>query len=81
MAFKEITIRDVAYAQIEEAASHNEVLVPYVLSDTPPAEWKQYFERHAPANTTVVGYTVRFTCPMTKQRFSGTGRAGTRWLT
>ncbi len=62
MVFKELTILDIDCAQIEEAGSNNEVLVPYVLSDTPPVEWKQYFERHAPANATVVGNTVRYTC-------------------
>ncbi len=76
MVFKEITILDVDWTHIEETGSADGVLVPYVLSDTPPAEWKQYFERHAPAKTPVVGHTVRFICPYDKEAFQ---RYGTCW--
>ena len=72
MAFTEITILDVDCAQAEEfLRSRNdvkEVMVPYILSNTPPEEWKRYFEKQAPtsANATIVGNTARYKCPKGK---------------
>ena len=78
MVFREVTILEVDWAHVEETGPDNEVVVPYVLSDTPPAEWKQYFEDHAPANASVVGNTVRFKCPNDK---AACQRYGTCWNT
>lgn len=52
MAFTEITILEVDYAHVKEC-SENEVIVPYILSNLPPGEWKNYFEKQAPASASV----------------------------
>ncbi len=44
MTFKEITILEVDHAHIKEH-SENEVMVPYILSNIPPDEWKSYFKK------------------------------------
>ena len=69
MAFTEITILGVDCAHAEESLrSRNDVIVPYILSNTPPEEWKGYFEEQAPpsANAKIVGNTVRYKCPKDK---------------
>jgi hypothetical protein len=69
VAFGYITILKVDYAQIEELPrSGNDVIVPYVLSDTPPEEWKRYFEIQAPASAKakIVDNTVFYKCPNDK---------------
>ena len=69
MTFTEITILDVDYAHVEEfLRSMNDVsdiIVPYILSNTPPEEWKSYFEKQAPAtaNAKIIGNTARYKCP------------------
>ncbi len=67
MAFTEITILDVDCAHVEEL-SRNDVIVPYILSNTPPQGWKRYFEKQAPAsaNAKIVGNTARYKCPKDK---------------
>jgi hypothetical protein len=52
MAFTEITILEVDYAHVKEC-SENEVIVPYILSNLPPGERKNYFEKQAPASASV----------------------------
>jgi len=52
MAFTEITILEVDYAHVKEC-SENEVIIPYILSNLPPGEWKNYFEKQAPASASV----------------------------
>jgi hypothetical protein len=69
MAFTEIMVLDVDCAHVEELSrSRNDVIVPYVLSNTPPQEWKRYFEKQAPAsaNAKIVGNTARYKCPKDK---------------
>ncbi|MFZ0926627.1 MAG: hypothetical protein WB581_05430 [Halobacteriota archaeon] len=69
MAFTEITILSVDCAHAEESLrSRNDMIVPYILSNTPPEEWKGYFEEQAPAsaNVKIVGNTVRYKCPKDK---------------
>ena len=69
MAFTEITILDVDCAHVEELSlSRNDVIVPYILSNTPPQEWKRYFEKQAPAsaNAKIVGNTASYKCPKAK---------------
>lgn len=67
MAFREITILEVDCAHVEAfEGSSTEVIAPYILSDTPPEEWKQYFDDHAPANASIVGNTARYKCPKDK---------------
>jgi hypothetical protein len=72
MTFTEIMILDVDYAHVEESLRSrndvNDVIVPYILSNTPPEEWKSYFEKQAPANANakIVGNTVRYKCPKDK---------------
>jgi len=71
MTFTEITILDVDCAHVEEFLRLNDlsdVIVPYILSDTPPEEWKSYFEKHAPASAKarIVGNTARYKCPKDK---------------
>jgi hypothetical protein len=64
MAFREITILEVDYAHVKEC-SGNEVIVPYILSNTPPEKWKSYFEKQAPANVNakIIGNTACYKCP------------------
>jgi hypothetical protein len=64
MSFTEITILEVDFAHVKEC-SGNDAVVPYILSDTPPEEWKSYFEKQAPAsaNVKIIGNTARFKCP------------------
>jgi hypothetical protein len=78
MRFAEITILDVDCAQAEELDSGNDVIVPYILSCTPPQEWKDYFEEQAPvsANATIVGNTIRYKCPKDKAEIQ---RGGGCW--
>jgi hypothetical protein len=79
MAFTEITILDVDCAHVEELSlSRNDVIVPYILSNTPPQEWKRYFEKQAPAsaNAKIVGNTARYKCPKNK---AAIGRDGACW--
>ena len=69
MAFTEITILDVDCAHVEERSlSRNDVIVPYIRSNTPPQEWKRNFEKQAPAsaNAKIVGNTARYKCPKDK---------------
>jgi hypothetical protein len=69
MAFTEITIQDVDCAHAEKSLrSRDELIVPYILSSTPPEEWKGYFEEQAPAsaNAKIVGNTIRYKCPRDK---------------
>ncbi len=69
MGFAEITILEVDCAQAEESLrSRNDVIVPYILSNTPPEDWKGYFEEQAPvsANAKIVGNTIRYKCPKDK---------------
>jgi len=63
MAFKEITILEVDHAHIKEH-SENEVMVPYILSNTPPDEWKSYIEKKAPAkaNIKIIGKIACYKC-------------------
>ena len=69
MAFIEITILDVDYPHVEEFLRSkndvNDVIILYILSDTPPEEWTSYFEKHAPAsaNAKIIGNTARYKCP------------------
>ncbi len=67
MAFREITILKVDCDHIEALENiDSEVIAPYILSDAPPEEWKQYFESRAAANATIIGNTVRYKCPNDK---------------
>ena len=79
MAFTEIAILDVDCAHVEELSlSRNDVIVPYILSNTPPHEWKRYFEKQAPAsaNAKIVGNTARYKCLKNK---AAIGRDGACW--
>ena len=69
MTFTEIMILDVDCAHADESLrSRNDVRVSYILSNTPPEEWKDYFEEQAPAsaNAKIVGHKVRYECPKDK---------------
>jgi hypothetical protein len=63
MAFTYISVLEADYAHAEEC-SGDDVIVPYLLSDTPPEEWKSYFEKQAPAsaNAKIVGNTALHKC-------------------
>ena len=63
MAFTYISILEADYTHVEEC-SGDDIIVPYLLSDTPPEEWKSYFEKQATAsaNTKIVGNTARHKC-------------------
>src|SRR5659263_557299 len=52
MAFTEITILQVDYAHVQDC-SENAAIIPYILSNLPPGEWKNYFEKQAPASASV----------------------------
>jgi hypothetical protein len=77
MAFTEITILEVDYDHVEEC-SGNEVIVPYILSDIPPGEWKSYFEKQAPASASVkiIGNTACYKCQKDKAAIR---KYGTCW--
>ena len=64
MAFTAVTVLAVDDAHVEVLRS-NDVIVPYVLSHTPPEEWKSYFEKQAPASAhaKIAGNTAWYTCP------------------
>ena len=65
MTFTKITILDIDYAHVEEfLPSSNDVIVPYILSNIPPEEWKSYFEKQAPAsaNAKIVDNIAYYTC-------------------
>ena len=69
MVFTEIVLLKADCQNVEQSSySSSEVIVPYVLSDTPPAEWKRYFETQAPqrASAEIVGNIVRYACPNDK---------------
>ncbi|MGZ4918461.1 MAG: hypothetical protein ACXV5E_08675 [Halobacteriota archaeon] len=74
MLFREIVILAVDYTHVDELGSGNEVVAPFILSDTPPEEWKQYFEDHAPPNTVIVGNIIRYQCPNDKAALQRYGR-------
>jgi hypothetical protein len=82
MTFTEIMILDVDYAHVEESLRSrndvNDVIVPYILSNTPPEEWKSYFEKQAPAsaNAKIVGNTAHYKCPKDKAAIQ---RGGACW--
>jgi len=79
MTFKEITILDIDYAHIDEfLPSSNDVIIPYILSNTPPEEWKSYFEKHAPpsANVKIVDNIAYYKC---SSRKAAVTRDGTCW--
>jgi len=57
MAFTEITVLEVDYAHMQEC-SENEVIVPYILSNIPPGEWKNYFEIPAPPRPLLRYYSI-----------------------
>jgi hypothetical protein len=67
MAFTEIIILDVDDAHLDEC-SKNELIVPFILSATPPKEWKFFFEKQAPtsAKAKIIGNTARYKCPKDK---------------
>jgi hypothetical protein len=77
MSFTEITILEVDYAHLEECLG-DDVIVPYVVSQIPPEEWKRYFEKQAPAsaNAKIIGNTARYKCPKDK---AAIGRYGACW--
>ena len=74
MAFTEITILEVDYAHVKEC-SENEVIIPYILSNLPPGEWKNYFEKQAPASASVNCWQHRLL--QTPKRQSGNKKART----
>jgi len=74
VVFREIVILEVDYTHIEELGSGNQVVAPFILSDAPPEEWKQYFEDHAPANVVIVDNIIRFRCPSDKVALQRHGR-------
>lgn len=66
MVFGYITILKVDYVHIEQLTSpKNHVIVPFILSDIPPDEWKSFFEKQAPAsaNAKLVENTIFYKCP------------------
>jgi hypothetical protein len=65
MAFADIAVVEVDRANVDSPSLDTEVRVSFVLSDTPPAEWKSYFEAQAPsgANAKIVGNIARYNCP------------------
>ena len=69
MVFAEVALLKADCENVEQSLhSSSEVIVPYVLSDRPPAEWKRYFETQAPQGTSaeIAGNTVRYSCPNDK---------------
>jgi hypothetical protein len=79
MAFKEIEVLRVDHDHIEQdTPESNQVIVPYILSDTPPDEWKRYFETHAPvsAKVQIVGNIARYVC---QNDTSAIEKYGTCW--
>jgi hypothetical protein len=77
MAFTYISILEADYAHVEEC-SGDDVIVSYLLSDTPHEEWKRHFEKQAPAsaNAKIVGNTARHKCLKDK---AAIGRYGACW--
>ena len=69
MAFRYIAILKVDDTHIEGLPrSGNDVIVLYILSDTPPEQWKKYFEMQAPASAKakIVDNTLFYKCPNDK---------------
>ncbi len=66
MVFGYIRILKVDYVHFEQLPrSERHVIAPYILSDSPPDEWKSYFEEHAPviASAKIVKNTIFYKCP------------------
>lgn len=81
MVFRYITILKVDCEHIKELSrSKNRVIVPYILSNTPPEEWKTYFEKQAPAsaNAKIVENTVFYKCPDNEEAMK---KGGACWET
>ncbi|MGZ4864999.1 MAG: hypothetical protein ACXV5H_01675 [Halobacteriota archaeon] len=79
MAFTEVTILEVDYKSVK-ACSENEIIVPYLLSNLPPVEWRDYFEKHAPASACakIVGKIAWYKCQKDK---TPTKKRGACWNT
>ncbi len=79
MTFTEIMILDVDCAHADESLrSRNDVRVSYILSNTPPEEWKDYFEEQASAsaNQRLSAIQSAMNARKTKWRYKGTEHAG-----